>query len=73
MSDPWKSQNNVRDFSRRIDQIADPENEKFVRGVVSRIALTCPVEVIQRIARLTVEIRREEIEREEIEREVEEN
>lgn len=53
---------NLRLFADKVRSIAtDPEAESFVRGMLSRIAKSCPLEVLARLGECLVECRRDEI------------
>lgn len=62
--DTHESLENIIDFARRIESMpTDPKNERFVRELVSEIALDCPLHVLKEIAECVLVIRRRELDK----------
>lgn len=54
----------LREFERRLVAIdTDPAQERFVRGFVSDIANSAPIEIVRQLSLRLVEIRKAELRR----------
>jgi hypothetical protein len=60
--DTEKSLDYVNDFERRIERAPNsPDDEKFVRNFVARVANTSPLPVVLKVAIRVLEIRKAEL------------
>lgn len=47
----------IVDFERRIANLKDPDNEKFVRELIADVMEDCPMLLLEKVAKLVLSFR----------------